>query len=109
MDEVHKRGFSVVLKEAVDHVSQHTIGYGVSLDLDSVDPSEAPGVDVPEPNGLSVNDLMQGLKLILNDRRLLATELVEFDPSRDRDRITEKLAAELIGLFCQPLGVKCLS
>jgi len=34
MDEVKQRGLSAVLREAVDHVSKNTVGFGISLDLD---------------------------------------------------------------------------
>lgn len=99
MDEVRERGFVTVLKEAVAHVTAHTIGYGISLDLDAIDPTEAPGVDVPEPNGIHVKDLSQGLAEIASDSKLIATEIVEFDPARDRDNITEKLIVSLLGII----------
>src|SRR5665213_879539 len=60
MEEVQERGFEVVLAEAVQHVNQHTIGYGITLDIDAVDPLEAPGVDVPEPEGIHVKALCNG-------------------------------------------------
>jgi arginase len=99
MEEVLRRGFQEILQEAVYHVSQHTVGYGLSLDLDGIDPRDAPGVDVPEPNGVRAEDLMLALPMITNDPRLLLTEIVEFDPTRDRDRMTEKLFAALIEIL----------
>jgi arginase len=49
IDEVKRRGLHEVLKEAIDHVNQGTKGYGVSLDVDVIDPSEAPGTGSLEP------------------------------------------------------------
>lgn len=99
MSEVKKRGFDTVLKEAVSHVSAHTIGYGLSLDIDAIDPGEAPGVDVPEPDGIQVKDLLKGLTEIVSDAKLIATEIVEFDPSRDRDQSTEKVIVSLLEII----------
>jgi len=96
MDEVKKRGLVTVLKEAVKQVSAHTIGYGLSIDLDAIDPAEAPGVDVPEPDGIHAADLIQGLTEIAADTKLIATEIVEFDPSRDKNKMTENIVASLL-------------
>lgn len=96
MDEVRRRGFSTVLKEAIEHVAMHTDGYGVSLDVDVVDPAEAPGVGSPEPGGLFAKELLAGLPLFCADPRLKAFELVEFNPSRDQGDATSKLCFEIL-------------
>lgn len=99
MEEVRTRGIEIVLQEAVQHVGRHTMGYGISLDLDGIDPRDAPAVDVPEPDGIHAADLLKGLRQIVRDPRLLATEIVEFDPSHDINHQTEKLVAELLQIF----------
>lgn len=99
MDEVKSRGFEVVLKEAVANIRAKTIRYGLSIDLDSIDPLEAPGVDVPEPNGIIVNDFLNGLSAIASDPKLVGSEIVEFDPLRDQEQKTEKLIASLLEIL----------
>lgn len=99
MTEVKQRGIAAVLEEAVDHVSKNTIGYGISLDLDGIDPLEAPAVDVPEPDGIHVKDLIPALTAISSDPRLITTEIVEFDPTRDKDRLTEKIVVSLLQIL----------
>lgn len=99
MDEVKQRGFVEVLKEAIAIVSKNTIGYGISIDIDCMDPIEAPGVDVPEPDGIHAKDLLNGIALIQSDPNMIATEIVEFDPARDQDAKTEKLVASLIRII----------
>lgn len=99
MDEVKRRGFDVVFAEALDYVNRDTIGYGVTLDIDAIDPLEAPGVDVPEENGISLDDITRGFKQVATDNRLLATEIVEFDPSHDKNQMTEKLIVSLIDVL----------
>jgi arginase len=96
MDEVRQRGFGDVLKDAAAHVSKHTIGYGISLDIDSIDPLEAPGVDVPEPDGIRFADMLEGLTNIMSDKKLIGTEIVEFDPSKDKNGVTEKIVTDIL-------------
>lgn len=99
MKEVLQRGFNVVLQEAIAHVSKHTIGYGLSFDLDALDPTEAPGVDSPVQNGIKTSDFFAGIKQIANDPRLIATEIVEFNPSRDSEALTEKVIADFFKML----------
>jgi len=66
----------------------------ISIDLDGVDPSEAPGVSHHEPGGLTVRELLD-----LLDRQsawLAGADIVELNPARDRDGITAVLAAKLV-------------
>lgn len=96
MPEVKKRGFQTVLQEAIAHVSKNTVGYGVSLDVDVIDPSEAPGAGSPEPGGISGAELLQGLRVLKNDERLKAFELVEYNPHCDIDHKTERLCHKIL-------------
>lgn len=97
MEEVQERGLMTVIKEAQERAKQGTAGYGVSLDLDAIDPEDAPGVDVPEPNGLAGADVLAAMTYLAQDPELLATEIVEFDPQQDREQKTEILIAKLLG------------
>lgn len=66
----------------------------LSLDLDALDPAFAPGVSHPEPGGLSTREvagLIQTCPGIL-----VGADLVELNPSRDRDGITARTAAKLL-------------
>lgn len=96
MDEVKKLGFSHVLKEAIKHVSHNTAGYGVTLDVDAIDPKEAPGAGSAEPNGIPVQELLQGLTFLKNDSHLKAFELVEFNPSLDSENKTLNVCKQIL-------------
>jgi len=96
MDEVERRGLKAVFKEAIKIVTHHTAGFGLSLDIDSIDPTEAPGTGVMEPGGLSASDLCSVLTTLAADARLIGAEIVEFDPHLDKDKITEKLIFQLM-------------
>lgn len=95
MDEVRKRGLRRVFREAVAHVSKHTAGYGISLDLDVLDPAEEPGVGSPVPGGLHRLELLAALESVHADRKLLALEVVEYNPHRDNNYETARAVREL--------------
>jgi arginase len=96
MDEVKQKGLYKVMQEAIQHVTRHTVGFGVSLDIDSIDPQDAPGTGITEHNGLDGKELTLALSLLADNPNLVGAEIVEFDPSRDKDHLTEKLIANLI-------------
>lgn len=66
----------------------------ISLDLDGIDPSEAPGVSHPEPGGLSVREVLAVLRGI--NAPIIGADIVELNPSRDIGGVTAILAAKLI-------------
>lgn len=96
MDEVKSRGLSAVMKDAIRIATNNTCGYGVSIDIDSMDPSDAPGTGVAEHDGLSAAALCEALTQVAQDDRLIGTEIAEFDPSLDQDHKTEKLIPKLL-------------
>lgn len=95
-EEVKKRGVQTVLREAIAHVSRDTVGYGVSLDIDVVDPKDAPGAGSCVPDGVSGHELLQGLPLLSIDPHLKAFELVEFNPHRDQGAKTSQLCQQIL-------------
>jgi arginase len=104
MDEVQQRGLSAVIDEAIERVTQHTAAFGVSIDLDAIDPEEAPGVDVAETNGIHVCDLRVVLQKLVKNKKLIATEIAEFNPSKDKDSKTEKIIIEFLTILAKPQG-----
>lgn len=99
IEEVKQRGLAAVMKDALEIVTKGTIGFGVTIDIDSMDPADAPGTGVRAPNGLSAVDLCQAVQWIAEDSRLIGAEIVEFDPSRDINDKTEKQVVDFIGSF----------
>lgn len=96
MEEVKSKGIKAVLQEAISHVSKGTKGFGVSLDLDVVDPSDAPGVGSPEKDGVLGEDLIKALKIFKNNSNLKAFEIVEYNPKRDVRHKTGQLCLEIL-------------
>jgi agmatinase len=66
----------------------------VSIDFDGIDPAFAPGVSHREPGGLSVRDVIAVIQSL--PRPLVGADLVEYNPSRDIQDITARVAGKLL-------------
>lgn len=96
MKEVQQRGLSAVLQEALSIAKTNTVAYGISIDIDAIDPKDAPGIGSPEPGGLLANDLIDQLSGIIADPKLLGVEIAEFNPRFDNDNKTLQLIFKLV-------------
>lgn len=67
----------------------------LSIDLDFLDPSQAPGVGNPEPAGLTIREALNIIHLIV-DSRLVGFDVVELSPTHDPTGISAITAAKLI-------------
>lgn len=83
MGEVKMRGFGVVFNEAVKRATDQTAGFGISIDLDAFDPTEAAGVTTPVSQGLNSHEVLSILKEIGDHPSLLGLEIAEFSPKHD--------------------------
>lgn len=95
-EEIARRGFAECLNEAIGIVRAAPNGFGVTLDLDAIDPTLAPGVGSPEPDGLWDGDVLSALHRLAVEPGLLALEIVEYNPDRDQQGLTAELIADLI-------------
>lgn len=95
-EEVSRRGVADCLAEAREIASRGTAGYGVSLDMDAFDPSEAPGVGTPEPNGIHAREFMEVWRDLAGDAGCRAVEIVEYNPHRDRADCTAALMTAVV-------------
>lgn len=98
MDDVHRMGMANVMYQAREHVSQGAAAYGVSIDLDSLDPLDAPGVGSPVVGGLHAEELIDALRTLHNDQRLVALEIAELNPVMDLEQRTAALALDMLGV-----------
>lgn len=95
MEEVERRGFGAVLADALEIVRAAEGGFGLSFDVDALDPRDAPGVTVPEDHGLRADDVRRALPAIGREPGLIGIEIVEYNPLTDRDGQTARLVVEL--------------
>lgn len=103
-DEVVRRGFGACLAEARERVSRGTAGWGVSFDLDALDPADAPGTGVKVADGLRIGAVSDALHGLGCDPRLVACELVEYNPRLDEDRVTARAADAVLGALLDRRG-----
>jgi arginase len=96
MEETRRRGLAAVFDEALAIVRHGTAGFGVSVDLDALDPEEAPGVGSPVPGGLHCIELAAVLARLCGDPAFVAMEIAEYNPSRDRGHATAAAVAVLV-------------
>jgi len=90
MDEIEAHGLDRAFAEALEIATSATGGFGITLDLDVLDPADAPGVNLPVGGGgISLVALRKVLTERGLDPRLAALEIVEFNPHRDRGARTE--------------------
>lgn len=106
-DEIRQRGVSETFDEALAIVSQAPAGMGFSLDLDAIDPADAPGVGSPEHDGLRAEEIWECLRRLHCHTRPLCCEITEYNPSRDDHRRTARLVAELLAVLAEPAQDTC--
>ena len=66
----------------------------ISIDLDGIDPSEAPGVSHPEPGGLTLREVLAVLQR--QTAVIVGADIVELNPRFDSHERTAILAAKLV-------------
>jgi len=93
MDELFDRGWRAAVEEA-----RRVVGSGktyLSFDIDSLDPSFAPGTGTPEAGGLTVIEAIRILRGLI-DIDFVGGDLVEVAPSFDPSYITAFNGASLL-------------
>ncbi|MEM1203769.1 MAG: arginase [Acidobacteriota bacterium] len=104
MREIDERGMATVAREALKRL-QHRKRLHVSLDLDALDPSEAPGVGTPVAGGLRYREAHLLMEILAESEKIGSMDLVEVNPILDHSNRTAELA---IGLLCSAMGERIL-
>ena len=95
MSDIDERGITDVTEEAMAAASAGVDGVHVSLDLDWLDPKEAPGVGTPVRGGVTYREAHSAMEIVDEADCLRSMELVEVNPTLDRNNETAALATEL--------------
>jgi arginase len=96
MSDIDQLGISEVMRQALTIAGQNNDGIHLSLDMDGLDPREAPGVGTPVRGGLSYREAHLAMELIADSGKLLSMDVVEVNPILDRENATALLAVELV-------------
>ena len=96
-EDIKKYGIDAMYKKAFEIASNGTNGIHVSYDLDCIDCDIAPGVSIPVKNGLNLEEAYGFVDyMIKNKEKIKSIDLVELNPLRDKDKITEKIANNIL-------------
>ena len=95
MEEVLARGFAACFEEARTLVKANTAGWGITFDLDGLDPLDAPGTGTPVDTGIRLADALPVLAGCSHDPDFVAMEVTEYNPLRDFGGRTARAALQL--------------
>jgi arginase len=96
MRDIDERGMRSVMDEAIRLALDGTAGFHLSLDMDFVDPRDAPGVGTPVRGGVTYREAHLAMEVIGDSRRMVSMEVVEVNPVIDEVNRTADLAVELV-------------
>ncbi|PYT73874.1 MAG: arginase, partial [Acidobacteria bacterium] len=100
-----ERGMRDVMSEALKYAMDDTAGVAVSLDMDFVDPTDAPGVGTPVRGGATYREAHLAMEMISDTESMVSMEVVEINPILDEHNRTALLGVELV---LSALGQKIL-
>ena len=96
MRDIDERGLRDVMSEALKYAMDDTAGIAVSLDMDFVDPADAPGVGTPVRGGVTYRESHLAMEMIADTESMVSLEVVEINPILDEHNRTALLGVELV-------------
>ena len=94
MRDIDEQGISSVTSKALMKFI-HMKRIHISLDMDAIDPGEAPGVGTPVPGGLTYREAHLFMEILADSGKLTSMDLVEINPILDQANRTARLAVDL--------------
>jgi arginase len=96
MRDIDERGMREVMSDALKYAMDDTDGIAVSLDMDFVDPSDAPGVGTPVRGGVTYREAHLAMEMLADTEAMVSLEIVEINPVIDEHNRTALLGVELV-------------
>ncbi|KEZ47675.1 MULTISPECIES: arginase [Metabacillus] len=104
MHEIDRLGMTKVMEETIEYLKERTDGVHLSLDLDGLDPHDAPGVGTPVIGGISYRESHLAMEMLAESEIITSAEFVEVNPILDEKNKTATVAVALMGsLFGEKL------
>lgn len=94
MHEIDEMGMAAAIRQALSYLA-HTSRLHVSLDMDVLDPKEAPGVGTPVPGGLTYREAHLLMEILAESESVASLDIVEVNTILDVQNRTAGLAVEL--------------
>jgi arginase len=95
MREIDEQGIAEVARQALARLA-HRERLHVSLDMDALDPTEAPGVGTPVDGGLTYREAHLLMEILAEEANVASIDVVEVNPILDHRNETARLAVELV-------------
>ena len=95
MADIDRLGMSGAMEKAIAVASKGD-GIHLSLDMDAIDPDEAPGVGTPVRGGLTYREAHLAMEMLAASGKLRSLEIAEVNPILDQGNRTAALAVELV-------------
>jgi len=96
MSDIDRCGIARCVEKAVEIASQASGGFAVTFDIDIIDPRFAPGSGTLVRGGITYREAHLALEIIAEMGGMRSFEIVEVNPTLDRENITVEVAGELI-------------
>ncbi len=98
--DIHEKGVKKIMDEAFKIALNNTFGVHISYDIDVIDPIFAPGVSIPEKDGISLKEAHEIMNYLVNNKNSIKSmDIVEFNPLKDIDNKTYDISINLINKF----------
>lgn len=95
MAEIDRVGMAAAMERAIG-AALNGDGIHLSLDMDALDPDEAPGVGTPVKGGLTYREAQLAMEMLAASGKLRSIELAEVNPILDTANRTAILGVELV-------------
>ncbi|HYR93296.1 MAG TPA: arginase [Methylomirabilota bacterium] len=96
MADIDRTGMAKAMERAIAVAGQAGGGIHLSLDMDALDPNEAPGVGTPVRGGLTYREAQLAMEMLAASGKLRSVEVAEVNPILDSRNSTASLAVELV-------------
>lgn len=95
MRDIDEMGMRNVIQEAIRVATNGTVGFHLSFDVDSMDPSFGPGVGTPVRGGLTYREGHLAMEILHDSNKILSMDITEVNPVLDISNQTADLAVEM--------------
>jgi agmatinase len=106
MTEIEGRGAEAVVADAIDEALDGPDAVYLSVDIDVLDPANAPGTGTPEPGGMLTRELLRAVRQIVGRVPLAGMDVVEVSPPYDHAETTAMAANRVVLEAMSALAVR---
>ena len=94
MRDIDEMGMAAATHQALSRLV-HVKNIHISLDMDVMNPNEAPGVGTPVPGGLTYREAHLLMEILHDSNKISSLDIVEVNPILDEHNRTAQLGVEL--------------